>query len=46
MAVHESKASWERFRDGTLMPRMQQGIKGGFATSPQETAFEVDNLQS
>ena len=30
MAVHESKASWEAFRDGTLMPRMQQGIEGGF----------------
>jgi hypothetical protein len=45
MAVHESKESWELFRDGTLMPRMQQGIKGGFATPPQETAFEVHNLQ-
>ena len=45
MAVHESKESWELFRDGTLMPRMQQGIKGGFATPPQETAFEVYNLQ-
>jgi hypothetical protein len=44
MAVHESKESWELFRDGTLMPRMQQGIKGGFATPPQETAFEVHNL--
>jgi hypothetical protein len=45
MAVHESKESWELFRDGTLVPRMQQGIKGGFATPPQETAFEVYNLQ-
>jgi hypothetical protein len=45
MAVHESKQSWETFRDGTLMPHMQQGIKGGFATPPQETAFEVYNLQ-
>jgi ketosteroid isomerase-like protein len=25
---------------------MQQGIKGGFATPPQETTFVVDNLQS
>lgn len=44
-AVHESKESWEQFRDGTLVPRMQQGIKGGFAAPPQETAFEVYNLQ-
>jgi hypothetical protein len=27
------------------MPKMQAGIKGGFATPPQETAFEVYNLQ-
>ncbi len=46
VAVHESKESWERFRDGILMPRFQQGIKGGFKTLPQETAFEVYNLQS
>jgi len=45
MAVHDSKESWERFRDGILMPRMQQGIKGGFMTPPQETAFEVHNLR-
>jgi hypothetical protein len=44
-AVHESKETWEQFRDGTLMPKMQQGIKGGFTTPPQETAFEVYNLQ-
>jgi len=44
-AVHESKESWEQFRDGTLMPKMQQGIKGGFTAPPQETAFEVYNLQ-
>ena len=46
VAVHESKQSWEEFRDGILMPKMQQGIKGGFATPPQETTFEVQNLQS
>jgi hypothetical protein len=45
VAVHESKESWERFRDGILMPRFQQGIDGGFTTPPQETAFEVENLQ-
>lgn len=44
MAVHESQESWERFRDGILMPRMQQGIPGGFATPPQETAIAIDTL--
>src|SRR4051794_24794162 len=24
VAVHESQGSWERFRDGILLPRMQQ----------------------
>ena len=46
MAIHDSKESWEKFRDNILMPRMQQGIKGGFATPPQETAFDVYNQQT
>jgi hypothetical protein len=41
VAVHESKENWEAFRDGTLMPRMQQGIDGGFTSPPSETGFEV-----
>jgi hypothetical protein len=45
VAVHGSKESWERFLDCILMPRMKQGIKGGFTTPPQETAFEVYKLQ-
>jgi len=45
IAVHDSKESWERFRDDVLMPRLQAGVKGGFPTPPQETAFEVYNLQ-
>lgn len=44
VAIHESKESWEKFRDGILVPRMKQGIKGGFTSQPQETAFNVDNL--
>ena len=43
MAVHDSKESWEKFRDGTLMPRMQAGIEGGFEAPPEEIAFEVRN---
>jgi hypothetical protein len=45
IAVHDSKESWERFRDGVLMPTMQKGIKGGFSEPPQETTFEVYNLK-
>jgi hypothetical protein len=45
MAVHDSKESWERFRDEILMPRFKKGIEGGLKGSPQETAFEVHNLQ-
>ena len=46
VAIHESKESWEKFRDGTLMPRMQAGIEGGFQSPPRETSFEVRNQQS
>ena len=46
MAVHDSQASWEAFRDGTLMPRMQAGIEGGFATPPTETAIDLDSVVS
>lgn len=43
-AVHDSQASWERFRDEILMPRMQAGIGGGFTSQPVETSFSVSNL--
>ena len=45
MVVHDSKESWERFRDDILMPKLQQGVKGGLATLPQEQAFEIYNLR-
>ena len=45
VAIHDSKQSWERFRDDVLMPKLQKGVPGGFATAPQETVFEVANLQ-
>jgi hypothetical protein len=41
MAVHDSKESWEKFRDGTLLPKMQAGIEGGFSAAPEETAIDV-----
>jgi hypothetical protein len=46
LAVHESKESWEDFRDNTLFPPMQQGIEGGFATPPEQTEIEIYNVVS
>jgi hypothetical protein len=45
VAIHDTKQGWERFRDEILMPRMKQGVKGGFTAPPQEQAFEVHNKQ-
>ena len=36
---HE-RASWERFRDDILMPKLGAGIEGSFTTPPNEIAFE------
>jgi hypothetical protein len=41
MVVHDSKESWERFPDDTLLPRMPQGIEGGFQSRPEETETDV-----
>ena len=41
LAIHDSKESWEHFRDTILMPRMQEGIKGGFEMPPEEIALDV-----
>ncbi len=43
IAVHESQESWEQFRDDVLVPRMTEGIEGGFTAPPEETTFEVYN---
>jgi hypothetical protein len=43
VAIHDSKESWVRFRDGVLMPRMAAGIDGGFTSRSVETVFEVYN---
>jgi hypothetical protein len=46
VAVHDSQESWERFRNEILMPRMSEGIGGGFSVPPQETTFSVHNQQT
>jgi len=44
VALHESRESYERFRDETLNPGLQSA-EGAFTTAPQETQFEVHNLE-
>jgi hypothetical protein len=44
MAVHDSKDSWESFRDDILMPRMQAGIDGGFTAPPEENEVDLVTL--
>jgi hypothetical protein len=34
-AVHESKGSWESFRDSTLMPRMQRASRAASPRPPR-----------
>jgi hypothetical protein len=46
VAIHDSQESWEQFRDGILMPLMQEGTDGGFEGPPEETAFEVRNHET
>ncbi|WP_458113430.1 hypothetical protein M1D88_04755 [Arthrobacter sp. R1-13] len=41
IGIHESKESWETFRDSILLPRMQQGIEGGFTSPPEETVVDL-----
>ncbi|HTM44727.1 MAG TPA: hypothetical protein VL137_07210 [Polyangiaceae bacterium] len=45
VALHESKESWESFRDNILGPKLQAGVPGGFQGAPVETLFEVQNQQ-
>lgn len=44
VAVHDSKASWLRFRNKVLMPALKKGIKGGFASPPQEIAINATTV--
>ena len=44
MAIHDSEVSWNEFRDQVLLPRLQAGVAGGFATPPQESTMEIYKL--
>jgi hypothetical protein len=44
IAVHDSQASWETFRDSVLMPGLAS-VENGLPP-PEETTFEVDKVQT
>jgi hypothetical protein len=44
MAVHDSRESWERFRDDILLPTLQAGVEGGFTTPPEEREIDLTRL--
>jgi len=41
VGVHDSKESWERFRDDTLLPGLNEVGDKGLPGPPEETVFEV-----
>ena len=41
VAIHDSKESWERFRNETLLPGLQELGETGLPDPPEETTFEV-----
>jgi hypothetical protein len=45
MAVHESRESWERFRDDTLVPGLAS-VDNGLPAPPEETTFDVQVFQT
>jgi hypothetical protein len=45
MAVHDSRESWERFRDDTFMPGLAS-VDDGLPGPPDEMAFDVQVFQT
>jgi hypothetical protein len=46
VAIHDTKESWEHFRDDILMPKLSAGVAGGFEGAPEEMTFEVETIQT
>lgn len=46
VATFESQQAWEDFRDGTLMPILQEGVPDGFSGPPQETAVAFEYMNA
>jgi hypothetical protein len=45
IALWDSPASWERFRDETLMPGFEALGDAGLPAPPQQTTFEIHKEQ-
>ena len=45
VAVHDSQASWERFRDNTLLPGLAS-VEEGLPGPPDEMTFEVQTFHT
>jgi hypothetical protein len=45
MVVHDSRESWERFRDDTLVPGLAS-VENGLPAPPEETTFELYKFQT
>jgi hypothetical protein len=45
MAVHDSRESWERYRDETLFPALAR-IDNGYPSPPEEMTFDVQEFQT
>ncbi len=41
VAIHDSEGSWERFRDETLLPGLQEVGERGLPGPPEEFTFEA-----
>ena len=46
VALWDSRESWERFRDDTLLSGFQAAGDAGLPVPPQETTFEIHNEQT
>lgn len=42
VGIHDSAGSWERFRDETLLPGLQEVGDRGLPGPPEETTFEIE----
>ena len=45
IALWDSRESWERFRNETLLPGLQQA-EGAFSGPPEESAFAIANFKT
>jgi len=45
MAVHDSKESWEKYRDDVLLPGLAK-VENGYPDPPEEIYFDVYKLQT